>query len=289
MPAVTGKLARLTGRGGNPPRPAVSRSGRQTWALSEPGAAIRMTPRGLCSPRRSALYTGSSAVATTGSTKASSLGSTKASSSVEGRGGLTRLEPVALGGYSACIMSDNFASPVDLDRIRADLAEAKARVRGLENLLDLAERWYGQDRRPSLRTDDSEPGDALSHNEVEADAPTGPLTGLGARDAAVELLKSTGSVWGVAAATREMRRLGWHTKSDKPRTVVRSAMMRDPRIERVEAGQFRYRSENQATDPRATLLPADGFSDYPATGNGTRTDAPEKPVYADGEAEPATA
>lgn len=195
---------------------------------------------------------------------------------------MTRLEPVALGGYSACIMSDNFASPVDLDRIRADLAEARARVRGLESLLDLAERWYGQERRASSRTDDSEPGDARSHNEIEADAPTGPLTGLGARDAAVELLRSTGSMWGVAAATREMRRLGWQTTSDKPKTVVRSAMMRDSRIERVEAGQFRYRSENPTVNPEATLLPAGGFSDYQqSTGNGTRIDAA-------GEAEPAT-
>jgi hypothetical protein len=188
-------------------------------------------------------------------------------------------------------MTDSLAAPVDLDRIRADLAEARARVRGLENLLDLAERWYGQDTRASSRTDDSEPGDAQTNRKIEADAPIGPLTGLGARDAAVELLRSTGSVWGVAAATREMRRLGWHTKSDKPRTVVRSAMMRDPRIARVAAGQFRYRSEKPAVNPGATLLPVDGSSDYQqSTGNGTRTDdGSEEGVNAEGEAEPATA
>jgi hypothetical protein len=206
-------------------------------------------------------------------------------------GGSLQLEPLGFGGYSAFIMSDYLASPVDLDRIRADLAEAKARVRGLESLLDLAERWYGQERRASTSTDDSEPGDAQVNRKIEADSPTGPLTGLGARDAAVELLRSTGSVWGVAAATREMRRLGWHTTSDKPKTVVRSAMMRDPRIERVAAGQFRYKSEKPTDDPRATPLPADSFSDYQqSTGNGTRTDdRSEKPVDADGEAEPATA
>jgi hypothetical protein len=188
-------------------------------------------------------------------------------------------------------MSDYLASPVDLDRIRADLAEARARVRGLESLLDLAERWYGQDKRASSRTEDSEPEDTRPNKQLEADVPTGPLTGLGARDAVVELLRSTGSVWGVAAATREMRRLGWHTTSDKPKTVVRSAMIRDPRIERVEAGQFRYKSEKPADDPRATLLPADSFSDYQqSTGNGTRTDdQSEKPVDTDGAAEPATA
>jgi hypothetical protein len=180
-------------------------------------------------------------------------------------------------------MSDYYpASPVDLDRLRADLAQAKARVRGLENLLALAERWYGQDNQGSAGTGRSKPGSLQSDKPTDT-TPTGPLDKLGAREAAVELLRATGSVWRVDTATREMLRLGWRTESDKPETVVRSAMMREPRIERVAAGRFRYRNSDEPGDGlRPTPLPSLS-SDFPgnrvSTENGTRSDGDsvEKP------------
>jgi hypothetical protein len=142
------------------------------------------------------------------------------------------------------------ASAVDLDRLRSDLVEARERVRDLEQLIILAERWYG--RKPSR----GESSDAPTQNEPPKDKPTtpptpasdvpieGPFAGMGAREAAVQLLKTTGTAWRVDPATKELLKLGWSTNSPAPETVVRSAMMRDKRVERVAPGEFRYREPN---------------------------------------------
>lgn len=138
---------------------------------------------------------------------------------------------------------------IDLDRLHRDLAEAKERVRDLEQLIILAERWYGQRQQAPLEAAESTPPAQTSEPQtVHAPDPRslGPLANLGAREAAVQLLKTTaGTVWKVDDATREMLRLGWRTNSPAPNTVVRSAMMRDHRIERVEAGRFRYREPSE--------------------------------------------
>jgi hypothetical protein len=131
---------------------------------------------------------------------------------------------------------------IDLDRLRTDLAEARERVRDLEQLIILAERWYGRGQSTN----------APKPNEAPKDKPTpapvlpaeGPFVGMGARDAAVQLLKTTGTVWKVDPVTQELLKLGWRTNSSEPETVVRSAMMRDKRIERVAPGRFRYREPN---------------------------------------------
>jgi hypothetical protein len=131
------------------------------------------------------------------------------------------------------------------------LAEARERVRDLEQLIILAERWYGRPKPASMPEDVRNPDAPLGKAAPIAMLPPippaeglpaeGPLAGLGAREAAVQLLKTTGAVWKVDAATQEMLKLGWRTNSRQPATVVRSAMMRDERIERVAPGRFRYR------------------------------------------------
>jgi hypothetical protein len=136
---------------------------------------------------------------------------------------------------------------IDLDRLRSDLAEARERVRDLEQLIILAERWYGREQQMSMANDVRKPDDRVKDKPTPPMPLTsvvpaeGPLVGLGAREAAVQLLKTTGTVWRVDAATQEMLKLGWQTNSPAPETVVRSAMMRDKRIERVAPGEFRYR------------------------------------------------
>jgi hypothetical protein len=135
---------------------------------------------------------------------------------------------------------------IDLDRLRTDLAEARERVRDLEQLIILAERWYGRGQS----TNAPKPNDAPKDKPTTLPTPTpvlpaeGPFAGMGARDAAVQLLKTTGTVWKVDPATQELLKLGWRTNSSEPETVVRSAMMRDKRIERVAPGRFRYREPN---------------------------------------------
>jgi hypothetical protein len=142
------------------------------------------------------------------------------------------------------------ASAIDLDRLRSDLAEARERVHDLEQLIILAERWYGHKPSRSVSSDaprqDELPKDKPTTSPPPAsDGPTeGPFAGLGAREAAVQLLKTTGKVWRVDPATKELLKLGWTTNSPAPDTVVRSAMMRDKRIERVAPGEFRYREPN---------------------------------------------
>jgi len=132
---------------------------------------------------------------------------------------------------------------IDLDRLRTDLAEARERVRDLEQLIILAERWYGRGQSTIA------PRDVRESNGGPKDKPAasppippaeGPLAGLGAREAAVQLLRTTGAVWKIDDATKEMLRLGWRTGSSEPETVVRSAMMRDPRLKKVAPGRFCY-------------------------------------------------
>jgi hypothetical protein len=137
---------------------------------------------------------------------------------------------------------------IDLDRLRSDLAEARERVRDLEQLIILAERWYGRGPSPSEGSKpNGAPKDSAPEDKPTTPPPTsvapaeGPFAGMGAREAAVHLLKTTGTVWKVDAATQELLKLGWQTNSPAPSTVVRSAMMRDKRIERVAPGEFRYR------------------------------------------------
>lgn len=143
------------------------------------------------------------------------------------------------------------APAINLDRLRSDLAEARERVRDLEQLIILAERWYGREQPASTPEDVRKPNDELRNEpaaptsvEPATEPATGPLAGLGAREAAVQLLKTTGTVWKVDPATQELLKLGWRTNSSEPETVVRSAMMRDKRIERVAPGRFRYREPN---------------------------------------------
>jgi hypothetical protein len=147
---------------------------------------------------------------------------------------------------------------IDLDRLRSDLAEARERVRDLEQLIILAERWYGRAPSPSVPSEGSRPSGAPNNDAPErkptTPSPTpvapaeGPFAGMGAREAAVQLLKTTGKVWKVDPATQELLKLGWRTNSPAPETVVRSAMMRDKRIERVAPGEFRYREPDGLAD-----------------------------------------
>ncbi len=143
---------------------------------------------------------------------------------------------------------------INLDRLRSDLVEARERVRDLEQLIILAERWYGREQPASTPENVRKPNDELrdqptapTPTEPSTEPATGPLAGLGAREAAVQLLKTTGAVWKVEPATKEMLKLGWQTSSSEPETVVRSAMMRDDRIVRVAPGQFRYREPDGPT------------------------------------------
>jgi hypothetical protein len=146
---------------------------------------------------------------------------------------------------------------IDLDRLRADLAKAREQVRDLEQLIILAERWYGRMQAATVPEDVRKP-DAPKNKPAPptpASPAEGPLAGLGAREAAVQLLKTTGTVWKVDPATQEMLKLGWRTNSPEPATVVRSAMMRDDRIERVAPGRFQYREPNGlvvATSPQSS-------------------------------------
>jgi hypothetical protein len=144
------------------------------------------------------------------------------------------------------------ASAIDLDRLHSDLAQAKERVRGLEELIALAERWYGEsDQPPATRNAPAKkPPSNPPSTPAEPTEAEGLLAGLGAREAAVQLLKMRGGTWKVDQATKEMLRLGWRTNSPAPETVVRSALMRDRRIERPAPGEFRYRQE-----PGSSLLP----------------------------------
>jgi hypothetical protein len=156
--------------------------------------------------------------------------------------------------------SEGKGPAIDLERLRSDLAEARERVRDLEQLIILAERWYGRDASPSLTSEASKPSDAAKGNapkDMPATRPPtsvapaeGPFAGLGAREAAVQLLKTTGTVWKVDAATQELLKLGWQTNSPAPETVVRSAMMRDKRIVRVAPGEFRYRERTGEGSPQ---------------------------------------
>ena len=151
---------------------------------------------------------------------------------------------------------------IDLDRLRSDLAEARERVRDLEQLVILAERWYGQKPAAKASSDaPKQPNDAPKGPPRKPPPATvyfdssvieGPLAGLGAREAAVQLLKTRGGTWKVDQATKEMLRLGWQTNSPAPETVVRSALMRDRRIERPAPGEFRYRQE-----PGSDLVPVE--------------------------------
>jgi hypothetical protein len=171
---------------------------------------------------------------------------------------------------------EDSASAIDLDRLRSDLAEARERVRDLEQLIILAERWYGH--KPSRSVSSGSPRqDDLPKDKPTTPPPTpasdapieGPFAGLGAREAAVQLLKTTGTVWRVDPATKELLKLGWSTNSPAPETVVRSAMMRDKRIERVAPGEFRYRepngpaseanqqgSESAESEPALSMMPS---------------------------------
>jgi hypothetical protein len=140
---------------------------------------------------------------------------------------------------------------IDLIRLRHDLTKARETVRDLEQLLELAERWYGGAGQTagSARTsrDGPEVPEGNPTTPPDAAAIDGPFAGLGAREAAVELLKTTGRAWKVDEATRELLRLGWQTESPAPATVVRSAMMRDRRVKRVAPGEFRYEEADEAT------------------------------------------
>jgi hypothetical protein len=152
---------------------------------------------------------------------------------------------------------------IDLIRLRHDLTKARERVRDLEQLLELAERWYSDAGQTagSARTSGDGPGVPEGNPVTPPRAATidGPFAGLGAREAAVQLLKTTGRAWKVDEATRELLRLGWQTESPAPATVVRSAMMRDRRVKRVAPGEFRYEEPNGSTAD-ASQQP----SDHPA-------------------------
>jgi hypothetical protein len=180
--------------------------------------------------------------------------------------------------------SEGKESAIDLDRLRSDLAEARERVRDLEQLIILAERWYGRGPSPSLPNDASKPNGVSSESEPE-DKPTtpppttlapaeGPFARMGAREAAVQLLRTTGTVWKVDAATQELLKLGWQTNSPAPETVVRSAMMRDKRIERVAPGQFRYREPgspaSQSSQLGSEAAESEGPDGETGKNNGTR-------------------
>jgi hypothetical protein len=152
-------------------------------------------------------------------------------------------------------MTDGEQAPaIDLERLRSDLVQAKERVRGLEQLIVLAERWYGDsDQLPSASTvPANKPRSTLPSTPAPPTDAEGPLASLGAREAAVQLLRMRGGTWKVDQATKEMLRLGWRTNSPAPETVVRSALMRDRRIERPAPGEFRYRQE-----PGSDLVPVE--------------------------------
>jgi hypothetical protein len=140
---------------------------------------------------------------------------------------------------------------IDLNRLRDDLAKARERVRDLEQLVDLAERLYSNAGQTPSNTRTSQDSPEVPEGKPATSTLTapvgGPFAGLGAREAAVQLLKTSGRAWKVDAATREMLSLGWQTDSPAPATVVRSAMMRDRRVKRVAPGQFRYDEANDST------------------------------------------
>jgi hypothetical protein len=176
-------------------------------------------------------------------------------------------------GYSRRMMYGQQPPAIDLDRLRVDLAEARDRVRDLEQLIILAERWYGRGSSTIASRDSQElKGEAKDKSVAPPPvAPAeGPLADLGAREAAVQLLRTTGAVWTVEQATKEMLRLGWRTNSPEPETVVRSAMARDPRLTKVAPGQFRYYSPNgsgevndmpvQDTDAEHEERPSEGIA-----------------------------
>jgi hypothetical protein len=160
------------------------------------------------------------------------------------------------------------APAINLNRLRSDLAEARERVRDLEQLLALAERWYGESTsnapaKPQLNPTKT-PAGSIDAEPTDAD---GPLAGLGAREAAVQLLKTRGGTWKVDQATKEMLRLGWQTNSPAPETVVRSALMRDRRIERPAPGEFRYRQE-----PGSALVPVEPSANGGGEGQSPRVE-----------------
>lgn len=153
---------------------------------------------------------------------------------------------------------------IDLDRLRADLAEARERVRDLEQLIILAERWYGRGQSTMALRDaqhlNGEPKDKPAPSLI---APTeGPLADLGAREAAVQLLKTTGTEWKVDEATKEMLKLGWRTNSPEPETVVRSAMMRDHRVKKVAPGRFRYFRLNDSGEANDAMVVQDADAEH---------------------------
>jgi hypothetical protein len=145
--------------------------------------------------------------------------------------------------------------------------QAKERVRGLEQLIALAERLYGNSDQPASTSNASGSKTRSDPPNAPAPAPSsadGPLAGLGAREAAVELLKMRGGTWRVDKATKEMLGLGWQTNSPAPETVVRSALMRDARIERVAPGEFRYRQEPSSSINPAESTPNGGGEGQPS-------------------------
>jgi hypothetical protein len=171
------------------------------------------------------------------------------------------------------MMRDEQRPAIDLNRLRGDLAKARERVRDLEQLILLAERWYSDAGQAPSNTgtpsDEPEAPEGNPATDPSAVPAEGPLAALGARDAAVQLLKSTGTAWKVDQATKRMLELGWVTNSPDPESVVRSAMVRDRRLKKVAPGQFRYDEANGSTAEASQ--PPSGHPAPPADGQLIRT------------------
>jgi hypothetical protein len=117
---------------------------------------------------------------------------------------------------------------IDLDQLRADLSAARERVRELEGMMVLAER-YGRHPVESIAT--------------SSESQPQPLAGMGTKAAALWVLETSGRPWKVEELTEEMARLGWHITSDQPASAVRTAVRRllhDGSVERVRHGFYAF-------------------------------------------------
>lgn len=138
-------------------------------------------------------------------------------------------------------------APVDVSALRAELAAAEARVRDLTEMLTLAERLFGGGSRPresghdgGRRTETTDAPAAEQPDRVD-----GPLTDKSTTVSIQHVyICHEGEVLSVEDAVKEMKALGWDNGSPEPvdtaRVAVSRWMKKDPSIERVRLGHYRY-------------------------------------------------